>query len=154
MQRTNTLVAGAVLLMTLHTGAQQPRAGGGQGAAMKAASKGLTFAGLTFYGVIQLLFNLAGHCNVEIFPRGFPESALGRTLQTPTFHALHHPCRRSASIPHLIDSGFHYSIELDVLPGPKDPKSPPAQVTAGYRRASRSSMGSVRGVRQVKFRHT
>src|SRR5437870_4646965 len=42
MQRTNTLVAGAVLLMTLHTGAQQPRAGGGQGAAMKAASKGLT----------------------------------------------------------------------------------------------------------------
>src|SRR5256712_3742878 len=42
MQRTNTLVAGAVLLMTLHAGAQQPRAGGGQGAAMKAASKGLT----------------------------------------------------------------------------------------------------------------
>ena len=42
MVRTNTLVAGAVLLMTLHAAAQQPRAGGGQGAAMKAASKGLT----------------------------------------------------------------------------------------------------------------
>src|SRR5437667_10711870 len=42
MVRTNTLVAGAVLLMTLHAAAQQPRAGGGQGAAMKSVTKGLT----------------------------------------------------------------------------------------------------------------
>jgi sterol desaturase/sphingolipid hydroxylase (fatty acid hydroxylase superfamily) len=50
----------------------------------------ITFGGLTLYGIIQLLFNLAGHTNVEISPAGFPETAVGQVLQTPTFHALHH----------------------------------------------------------------
>jgi sterol desaturase/sphingolipid hydroxylase (fatty acid hydroxylase superfamily) len=50
----------------------------------------ITFAGLSFYGIVQLLFNVAGHSNVEVSPKGFPETAVGRFLQTPTFHALHH----------------------------------------------------------------
>jgi lathosterol oxidase len=38
----------------------------------------------------QITFNVAGHCGYEIFPAWFLRSPLGRILNTPTHHAMHH----------------------------------------------------------------
>lgn len=40
--------------------------------------------------VWQISFNVMGHCGYEIYPRWFLRSPLGKFLNTPTHHALHH----------------------------------------------------------------
>jgi lathosterol oxidase len=47
-------------------------------------------AGLAAYGLFNYAVNVLGHSNVEVFPRWFSTSALGRYVVTPTYHALHH----------------------------------------------------------------
>src|SRR5262249_28756204 len=44
----------------------------------------------TFFMVWQLAFNVLGHCGYEIFPQSFVRSRLGKLLNSPTHHALHH----------------------------------------------------------------
>ena len=44
---------------------------------------------LVFMGV-QLGFNVMGHAGIEIFPHWFLDSRLGKFLNTPTNHAMHH----------------------------------------------------------------
>ena len=44
---------------------------------------------LVFMGV-QLGFNVMGHAGFEIFPHWFLDSRLGKFLNTPTNHAMHH----------------------------------------------------------------
>lgn len=43
----------------------------------------------------QISFNVLGHCGYEIFPNGFLRSPIGKFLNTPTHHALHHEKFRS-----------------------------------------------------------
>jgi len=43
----------------------------------------------------QISFNVFGHCGYEIFPRWFLRCWLGRLLNTPTHHALHHEAFRA-----------------------------------------------------------
>jgi Delta7-sterol 5-desaturase len=38
----------------------------------------------------QIAFNVFGHCGYEIFPRWFLRTPVGRFLNTPTHHAMHH----------------------------------------------------------------
>ncbi|MGC1272073.1 MAG: sterol desaturase family protein [Planctomycetaceae bacterium] len=38
----------------------------------------------------QITFNVLGHCGYEIWPSWFLETRLGRFLNTPTHHSLHH----------------------------------------------------------------
>lgn len=38
----------------------------------------------------QISFNVLGHCGYEIWPSWFLETRLGRFLNTPTHHSLHH----------------------------------------------------------------
>ena len=49
-----------------------------------------SFGGFVAYGLCNLGFTLLGHLNVEIFPKTFSSSQMGRLLNTPTFHAMHH----------------------------------------------------------------
>jgi sterol desaturase/sphingolipid hydroxylase (fatty acid hydroxylase superfamily) len=50
----------------------------------------LSAAGLMAYGLTNYVLNVLGHSNVEIFPRWFTRSWIGRLVITPTYHALHH----------------------------------------------------------------
>ena len=43
----------------------------------------------------QISFNVLGHCGYEIFPRGFLDTRLGKFLNTPTHHAMHHESFRA-----------------------------------------------------------
>jgi sterol desaturase/sphingolipid hydroxylase (fatty acid hydroxylase superfamily) len=43
----------------------------------------------------QITFNVLGHCGYEIFPNSFLRSPVGRFLNSPTHHALHHEKFRS-----------------------------------------------------------
>ena len=38
----------------------------------------------------QITFNVLGHCGYEIFPNSFLRSPIGKFLNSPTHHALHH----------------------------------------------------------------
>ncbi len=38
----------------------------------------------------QIAFNVLGHCGFEVFPPRFLRTRLGRLLNTPTHHAMHH----------------------------------------------------------------
>lgn len=40
--------------------------------------------------VWQISFNVLGHCGFEIFPNWFLDTRLGKVMNTPTHHALHH----------------------------------------------------------------
>jgi Delta7-sterol 5-desaturase len=50
----------------------------------------LSLEGLIFYSIFQIVVNLLGHMNVEIYPAKFSSSPLSRWFTTPTFHSLHH----------------------------------------------------------------
>jgi lathosterol oxidase len=43
----------------------------------------------------QILFNVVGHCGYEIYPPWFVKTWIGRFLNTPTHHAMHHEKFRS-----------------------------------------------------------
>lgn len=38
----------------------------------------------------QIAFNVVGHCGFEIYPRWFLRTPIGKFLNTPTHHAMHH----------------------------------------------------------------
>lgn len=46
--------------------------------------------GIIGYQILFVLLDLVGHLNVEIFPKNFPKTWLGKIIFTPTYHALHH----------------------------------------------------------------
>ncbi len=46
-------------------------------------------AGLLF-GLLTEAGNVYGHSNIEVWRAGFPDTALGHVVGTPTFHAMHH----------------------------------------------------------------
>lgn len=43
----------------------------------------------------QITFNVLGHCGYEIFPSWFLDSPLGKFMNTPTHHAMHHESFRA-----------------------------------------------------------
>lgn len=43
----------------------------------------------------QIAFNVFGHCGFEIFPNSFLRSPLGKFLNTPTHHIMHHESYRA-----------------------------------------------------------
>jgi lathosterol oxidase len=43
----------------------------------------------------QIGFNVVGHCGFEIMPRWFMRSGIGKFLNTPTHHAMHHEAFRA-----------------------------------------------------------
>jgi lathosterol oxidase len=43
----------------------------------------------------QISFNVLGHCGFEIFPRWFLSTWMGKFLNTPTHHAMHHESFRA-----------------------------------------------------------
>jgi lathosterol oxidase len=43
---------------------------------------------------IDTVWSVMGHSGIEIFPRGTPRHWLGRWLNTPTAHSLHHTAPR------------------------------------------------------------
>ncbi|MDQ3330764.1 MAG: sterol desaturase family protein [Planctomycetota bacterium] len=43
----------------------------------------------------QITFNVLGHCGYEIFPNSFLRSPIGKFMNSPTHHALHHENFRS-----------------------------------------------------------
>jgi sterol desaturase/sphingolipid hydroxylase (fatty acid hydroxylase superfamily) len=47
-------------------------------------------AAFSLFMIWQITFNVFGHCGHEIWPRWFLDSWLGRFLNTPTHHAMHH----------------------------------------------------------------
>jgi sterol desaturase/sphingolipid hydroxylase (fatty acid hydroxylase superfamily) len=50
----------------------------------------LALPGLGFYFLANYVFNVLGHTNVELLPRGFARSWPGRLYVTASFHAMHH----------------------------------------------------------------
>lgn len=50
----------------------------------------LSLEGVIFYSIFQIVVNLLGHMNVEVYPPGFSSSRLSGWFTSPTFHALHH----------------------------------------------------------------
>ncbi|HEV3342218.1 MAG TPA: sterol desaturase family protein [Pirellulales bacterium] len=61
----------------------------------------------------QISFNVLGHCGYEIFPGWFLASPLGKLLNTPTHHALHHESFNA-------NYGLYFNI-WDRLMGTNDP---------------------------------
>ncbi len=47
-------------------------------------------AAFSLFMIWQITFNVFGHCGYEIWPRWFLHSRLGKILNTPTHHAMHH----------------------------------------------------------------
>lgn len=53
------------------------------------------FVQISFYGIIAYYFlyfftNTIGHINLEIFPKGFTNTWMGKIFTTSTYHAMHH----------------------------------------------------------------
>lgn len=50
----------------------------------------LSNLGIALYLTLNYFLNLMGHSNIEFFPPRLLNAALGRVLNAPTYHALHH----------------------------------------------------------------
>ena len=50
--------------------------------------------GIVIYGLLNLILSQVGHFNAEFFPRWFGSHRLGKYLNTPTYHAMHHARQR------------------------------------------------------------
>jgi Delta7-sterol 5-desaturase len=48
------------------------------------------FSAFLLFMTWQISFNVLGHCGYEIYPRWFLKTWIGRFLNTPTHHAMHH----------------------------------------------------------------
>jgi sterol desaturase/sphingolipid hydroxylase (fatty acid hydroxylase superfamily) len=70
-------------------------------------------AAFALFMVWQIAFNVFGHCGYEIFPRWFLRSPIGRILNSPTHHALHHEKFRA-------NFGLYFNV-WDRLMGTNDP---------------------------------
>lgn len=73
----------------------------------------------------QITFNVFGHCGFEIYPRWFLKSPLGKFINTPTHHAMHHEKFRA-------NYGLYFNV-WDRLMGTNHPEYDRRfeQVTAG-----------------------
>jgi sterol desaturase/sphingolipid hydroxylase (fatty acid hydroxylase superfamily) len=49
----------------------------------------------SIFMIWQISFNVLGHCGYELFPSWFLRTGLGRILNTPTHHAMHHETFRA-----------------------------------------------------------
>jgi lathosterol oxidase len=56
------------------------------------------------YGLFNIFMNVIGHSNIEIYPKNFLASWLGKCIATPTYHLLHH------RFPH-----YHYGLFTSFL---------------------------------------
>jgi sterol desaturase/sphingolipid hydroxylase (fatty acid hydroxylase superfamily) len=70
-------------------------------------------AAFALFMLWQISFNVFGHCGYEIFPRWFLRSPIGRILNSPTHHALHHEKFRA-------NFGLYFNV-WDRLMGTNDP---------------------------------
>ena len=50
----------------------------------------LSDSGIAFYFLINFLLNIFAHSNVELIPAAIVKSKIGRILNAPTYHSMHH----------------------------------------------------------------
>ena len=50
----------------------------------------ISFYGIIAYYIFYFITNVIGHSNVEIREKGYAETLIGKTLNSSTYHAMHH----------------------------------------------------------------
>lgn len=74
----------------------------------------LQFWAFAVFMIWQIGFNVLGHCGYEIFPAWFLRSRMGKFMNTPTHHVLHHQHPRA-------NFGLYFNF-WDRLCGTNDPQ--------------------------------
>jgi Delta7-sterol 5-desaturase len=64
----------------------------------------LSAIGYGVFGLVGVLTGVVGHLNVELYPRIFADSNIGRLFTSATFHTMHHELQRG-----------HYGLSTTVL---------------------------------------